>query len=145
MPQRLRSVIYGAVAGAVLPLGALALLGGRAGLGSVEGVLLDPAAGRGRADFVISSGGLYLATIVMALLGGLVIAGVVYAFGSQEDPDHRFPLRYLLPTAAVTAAIMSYAALRAGLGAAAGIEQGTVTISVFRMIVVAMATSTPCS
>ncbi len=138
MPQRVRSVIYGAAAGAVLGLAAVALFGSRVALGSVEGLLLDPAMGRGRADFVISSGGLYLATIILALAGGLVIAGVAYAAGSQEDAARRFPLRYLLPTAAVTAAIMAYAVLRAGLGASATTELGTVTVSAFRMIIVAM-------
>lgn len=141
MPSRVRSVMYGAAAGALLGVVAIALWGSRASLGSVEGILLDPAAGRGRSDFVISSGGLYLAVILLAMIGGLAIAGIVYAFGRENDPDGaRFPLRYLLPTAALTAAIMAYATLRAGLGSAAGIEAGTVTISVFRMAIISAIT-----
>ena len=136
MPHRLRSVIYGAAAGAMLALVGLAVYGSRASLGSVQGILLDQS-GRGRSDFVISSGGLYLTFVIIALLAGLLIAGLVYAFGRENEPDGaRFPLRYLLPTAGITAAIMAYALLRAGLGAAADIEAGIVTISVFRMIIV---------
>ncbi len=139
MPQRARSVVYGAVGGALLALVGLAVFGSRASLGSIEGVLLEPAAGRGRSDFVISSGGLYLAVIILGVLGGLVIAGAIYAFGSRDVTERRFPLRYLVPTAGITAAIMTYAIMRAGLGALATIELGTVTVSVFRLIIVCMA------
>jgi hypothetical protein len=104
----------------------------------VQGVLLEPAAGRGRSDFAVSSGGLYFAVIILAVLGGLVIAGAIYAFGSRDVAERRFPLRFLLPTAGITAAIMAYAISRAGLGAVATIELGTVTVSVFRLIVVSM-------
>jgi len=139
MPQRVRSVIYGAIGGAFLAVVGLTVFGSRASLRSVQGILLDPAAGRGRSDFIISSGGLYLAVIILAVLGGLVIAGVVYAFGSREAGERRLLLRFLLPAAGITAAIMAYAILRAGLGALATIELGTVTVSVFRLIVVSMA------
>lgn len=139
MPSRVKSVIYGAAAGGLLGLVALVLFGSRASLGSVEGILLDPATGRGRSDFIISSGGLYVVVIILAMLGGLLIAGIVYAFGRENEPDGaRFPLRYLLPTASITAAIMAYASLRAGLGASAGIDNGIVTISAFRMTILAI-------
>jgi len=135
--HRVRAVTYGAAAGAVLGIVGLTLFGSRASLESIDGILLNPATGRGRADFAISSGGLYLAVIVLGVLGGLLVAGMVYAFGRENDPENpRFPLRYLLPTAAATAAAMAYAGLRAGLGATATIEAGVVTISAFRMIVV---------
>ena len=139
MPQRVRSVVYGAAGGALLALVGLAVFGSRASLQSVHGVLLDPAAGRGRSDFMVSSGGLYVAVIILAVLGGLVIAGAIYAFGSRDSGERLFPLRFLLPTAGITAAIMAYATLRAGLGAVATIDLGTVTISAFRLIIVSMA------
>lgn len=139
MPSRVRSVLYGAAAGALLGIVAMAVWGSRASLGSVQGVLLEPGASRGRSDFVISSGGLYFAVIILAMLGGLAIAGIVYAFGRENDPDGaRFPLRYLLPTAAITAAIMAYSTLRFGLGAAADIDAGVVTASVFRMTIISV-------
>lgn len=139
MPHRVRSVIYGAGAGALLALFGLVVFGSRASLQSVEGIVLDQATGRGRADFIVSSGGLYLALIIVAILGGLLISGIVYAFGREDDPESaRFPLRYLLPTAALTAAIMAYAVLRAGLGAGADIASGSVTVSVFRMVVIVL-------
>ena len=137
MSSRLKSVVYGAFAGALFALGGLALFGSRVSLGSVQGVLLDPATGRGRSEFAISSGGTYLALLIVSMVGGLLIAGIVYAFGKENEPEGaRFPLRYLLPTAAITAAIMAYSALRVGLGAAADIEAGVITVSVFRLIVV---------
>lgn len=137
MSHRLRSVVHGAAGGALLALASLAVYGGRSSLGSIEGILLDPATGRGRSDFVVSSGGLYLAVILIAVLSAMVIAGIVYA-SSSNDGESRFPLRYLLPTAAFTAAVMTYATFRAGLGATAEISAGTVTISVARMIMVVL-------
>ncbi len=139
MPQRVRSVVYGATGGALLALVGLAVFGSRASLGSVHGVLLDPAAGRGRSDFMVSSGGLYVAVIILAVLGGLVVAGAIYAFSTRDAGERRFPLRFLLPLAGITAAIMAYATLRAGLGAVATIDLGTVSISAFRLIIVSMA------
>jgi len=137
MSHRLKSVVYGAFAGALLALAGLALFGSRVSLASVQGVLLDPATGRGRSEFAISSGGTYLVLLIVSMLGGILIAGIVYAFGKENEPEGaRFPLRYLLPTAAITAAIMAYATLRIGLGAAADIEGGVITVSVFRMIIV---------
>ena len=137
MSPRLKSVTYGAFAGALLALGGLALFGSRVSLASVQGVLLDPATGRGRSDFVVSSGGTYLALIIVSMVGGLLIAGIVYAFGRENEPEGaRFPLRYLLPTAAITAAIMAYSMLRVGLGAVADIDGGLITVSVFRLIIV---------
>ena len=136
MPHRLRSVIYGAAAGAALAVTALAVFGSRASLRSIEGVLLDPMTGRGRGDFVVTAGGLYMVVIIIAMLAALLVAGLVYSFGRETDPEgSRFPLRYLLPTAAITAAIVTYASLRASLGAMADIEAGVVTVSVFRMII----------
>jgi len=137
MSHRLRFVIYGAFTGALLALVGMAVFGSRVGLRSVDGILIDPGTGRGRSDFVVSSGGMYLGLLIVAMLGGLLIAALVYAFGREDDPAGiRFPLRYLLPTAAITAGVMAYAALRAGLGAVADIESGVVTISVFRLVVV---------
>lgn len=122
-----------------MALTGLVVFGSRASLQSVDGVLLDPATGRGRADFVISSGGLYLVVVIIAMLGALAIAGIVYAFGKESDPEGmRFPLRYLLPTAAITSAIMAYATLRAGLGAAASIDAGLITVSAFRLIMITL-------
>ena len=77
-----------------------------------------------------------MVVIIIAMLAALLVAGLVYSFGRETDPEgSRFPLRYLLPTAALTAAIFTYAGLRAALGAMGGLEAGVVTASVFRMIV----------
>lgn len=137
MRQRVRSSIAGATAGGLLGLVLMAVYGGRTALGSVDAVALEgPVA---RSEFVVSSGGLYALVILVALLGGLAIAGVTYALGRETEPEApKFPLAWLLPVAAITSAIMAYATLRAGLGAAASINAGVVTVSVFRMTVIAL-------
>jgi hypothetical protein len=115
----------------------MAIYGGRTALGSVDAVALNgPVA---RSQFVVSSGGMYALVLVVALAGGLAIAGVTYALGRETEPDApKFPLSWLLPVAAVSSAIMAYAVLRAGLGATADISAGVVTVSVFRMTVIAL-------
>ena len=140
MPNRLKATIYGAVSGAFAGLALLVFWTGRTALGSIDGVVLRGVA-RGRSEFVVSSGGLYFLVIVSAILGGLAIAGIAYALGRESEPDSpRFPLRYLLPTASLTSAVMAYAILRLGLGASAATLDGIVTISVFRMVTLSLIT-----
>lgn len=82
---------------------------------------------------------MYALVIVLALAGGLAIAGVVYALGREAEPDApKFPLSWLLPVAAITSAIMAYAVLRGGLGVGADITAGVVTVSAFRLTVIAL-------
>ncbi len=138
MSNRLKATVYGAVAGAFTGLALLVFWTGRTALGSIDGVMLRGTA-RGRSEFVVSSGGLYFLVIVSAVIGGLAIAGIAYTLGRESEPESpKFPLRFLLPTAAIVAATMAYAVLRVGLGASAGILNGVVTISVFRMVVLAV-------
>ncbi len=140
MSRRVRASIYGAVAGALLGLVFLVFWTGRGALASIDGVLAGPAAGTTRAEFAVSSGGLYMLVVLSALLGGLAIAGIAYALGREAEPlSPRFPLRYLLPAAAIGSVVVAYAVTRTGLGAAADIEAGVVTVSAFRMTVIAAA------
>jgi hypothetical protein len=137
--KRYRSTFYGAVAGGLLALLLTAVFGGMTALGSVDATVLDPATGRSRPEFVVTNGAMYFLVIVMALIGGGVVAAVTYAFGRQSEPTSpKLPLRYLLPAGAITAAVFTYAVLRAGLGAAGDITAGVVTISVFRLLIVAV-------
>lgn len=137
MRHRVRSTVAGALAGGLLGLTLMAIYGSRTALGSVDAVVVDgPVA---RSQFVVSSGGMYALVLVIALVGGCAVAGIIYALGRETEPDApKFPLTWLLPVAGVASAIMAYAVLRAGLGAVADIEAGTVTVSVFRMTVIAL-------
>jgi hypothetical protein len=83
-----------------------------------------------------------LFTLVLLLGAALaiVVAILVHAFGSMTEPDEaRIPLRWLLPLAALSGAILAYGALRAGIGLAGQIERGTVTVSVYRGLLTALA------
>ncbi len=140
MSNRLKATVYGAAAGAFAALALLVFWTGRTALGSVDAVNLRGIA-RGRSEFVVSSGGMYFLVVVSAVIGGLAIAGIAYALGRESEPDSpKFPLAYLLPMAAVTSIVIAYAVLRFGLGATATIEEGVVTISVYRMAVLAVVT-----
>lgn len=137
--SRIRAVLYGAIAGGILGLSAMALFGGRFGLGSVAALPRSEGSTRASAEFVVSTGGLYLLVIVIGFLGGLVIAGTAYAVGRESDPDApRFPLRFLLPVAGVVSALMAYVGLRIGLFWGE-VGSGEATIAVNAMVMTALA------
>lgn len=124
--------MYGSVAGAIAALVLMAMFVGRFAIDALD--VVD-----GRAAFEASSGAMYLLIVVIGLIGGIVISAVIYAFGRESEPDaQRFPVAWMIPIGAVTAALFAYAVLRFGVGALGDITAGVVTISVARMVVVAL-------
>lgn len=132
MPMsRGRAVLYGALGGGLLGLMASALVAGRYALGSAVAVPLSEGSTRAGVSFEVATGGLYLAVLVIGMLGGLAIAGIAYGIGHESEPTAaRFPLRFLLPVAALVSGLVAYGVLRAGLGAFGDIQAGVATISV---------------
>jgi hypothetical protein len=123
----------------VLALVAIALLGGRFGLGAAVATPLAEGSPRADMEFVASSGGMYLIVVVAATVVGLVVGGIGYAVGRETEPDSpKFPLRWLLPVAGFVSGVAGYSALRAGLGLASDIDAGVVTISVSGFVIVAL-------
>lgn len=137
MKNRIRAVLYGAVAGAVLGLAGMAIAGGRFALGAPVAQPVSEGSPLARALFEASTGGLYLIVIVVAALGGLIVAGAAFAVGTESEPDaERFPLRYLLPAAAIVSAATAYVGLRAGVGAWGDIEAGVATVPVMALVLI---------
>ena len=130
--KHLAASLYGAAAGAVA---ALVLMPIFVGLFAVD--TLDII--NRRASFAASTGSMYLLVIVLGLIGGLAISAVTYAFGKESEPGtQRFPVHWMLPIGAVVAALFAYMVLRFGVGAAGDITAGVATISVLRMVIVAL-------
>lgn len=139
--SRIRAVLYGAIAGSILGMSAMALFGGRFGLGSAVATPTSEGSVHASVEFMASTGGLYLIVLVIGVLGGLIIAGTAFAVGRENDPESpRFPLRYLLPVAAVVSALAAYTGLRVGLGGWGDITAGVATISVSAMVGIAAVT-----
>lgn len=137
--KRYRSTLYGALAGGLLALVLIAVFGSITALRSVDATVLDEAAMRARPEFVVGAGAMYFLVILLGLVGGLVITAIAYAFQRQENLEgEMFPLRYLLPTGAITAAIMAYVGIRIGIGAAGSIAAGEITVSVARLLVISV-------
>ena len=129
---RARAVFYGSLAGALMALALVAILGARA---AIDGAVITD----GRAEFVVSAGSLFLAVAVFGAIGGILIAGTDYLFSNEAEPDSpRFPLGYLLPVAAVTGALFSYIPMRFGLGMTGDLAEGTITVSVYAMVVIGL-------
>ncbi len=135
--SRIRAVLYGAIAGSILGMSAMALFGGRFGLGSAVATPAREGSVQASIDFMASTGGLYLIVVVIGVLGGLIIAGTAFAVGRESDPDSpRFPLRYLLPVAGIVSAVTAYTGIRVGLGGWGDITAGVATIPVATMVAV---------
>ena len=139
MPKsRARAVLYGALGGGLLGLMAMALVGGRYALGSAVAGPVSQGSSRADISFEVATGGLFLAVLVVGMLGGLAIAGIAYGIGRESEPAApKFPLRYLLPAAAFVSGIVAYGVLRAGLGAFGEIQAGVATISVLALTLTA--------
>ena len=124
MSNRSTVISTGALSGGLLAIALLALFAGRFAIASVG--LADG----GNAELAVASGALYLGTIVASLLGGAVVAAVAYGLSSEDDDDvTRFELAHIMPFGLVTSVAVGYSILRAGLGIAADIEAGVVSIN----------------
>ena len=130
--RRLSAIVLGALGGATIALTAFALVVGRFALHAAT-------SGDDGSVVQVTSGALYLMVLALAILGGLLIGAIGYGIGASTDPDSpRFGLRYLLPVAAATAAIVAYAVLRIGVGGFGDIQGGLVSVGVFRMAVIVL-------
>ena len=130
------AILLGAALGALLGLGVLALAGSRLLDGGASTVIVDPLAGRGRALFTVSQGGLNLLVLVSGALGGGLLGTVGHAVGREASPDsRRISMGPLALLGALIGMAVGYGALRASFGVGATIEAGQVTVSVFRAVI----------
>ena len=116
------------------------MVGGRFALQSAVGTPRSEGDVRAAIDFVASSGGLYLIVALLGAAVGMGVAGVSYAVGREANSAApRYPLRAMMPLAAVTGAGVAYGTVRLGLGLWSDITAGVVTIPVIRMILILVA------
>jgi hypothetical protein len=130
------AVALGAFLGAAIGLVTLAFAAGQVIQGGVTGGAQpgDPTL------FVVGRGSMTLMILTAGAVGGLLVGAVAYAVGRLGDPrERRYPMGAILAGAAATGSFVAFAASRAAIGAMAdSILDGTVTITVFRMAVVAL-------
>ena len=124
MNNRSTVILTGALAGGLLAIALLALFVGRF---AIEAIGLTEG---GDAELSVTSGALFLATVVASLLGGAVVAAVAYGASSEDDKDvTQFGLAHIMPFGLVTSVAVGYSILRAGLGIAADTEAGVVSVN----------------
>lgn len=130
--NRTRAVFAGALAGGVFALGLVAWVSGRFALGSIT--LVDEAP-----SFIVSTGAAYTAVIVFSGAAALLIAAFTYAQRRTVEPEAaRFPIRYILPMAAIVAVIIAYAIFRLGIEMAGDISAGVISIGTVEMTLVVL-------
>ena len=126
--NRTRAIVFGALGGGVMALGLMAWVTGRFALGSVTLVGEAP-------TFQLSTGAAYAAVIVFSALAGLLIAAFTFAQRRTVEPDAlRFPIRYIMPMAAVVAVVIAYGVFRLGVEIFGDIEAGTITVEVAPLV-----------
>ncbi len=124
MNNRSTVILSGAFTGGLLAIALLALLAGRNAMESVS--LTDG----GDAQLVITSGALYLATVVAALAGGAIVSSIAYGLSATgDDNSGRFELAHVLPFGLVASVATGYSLMRAGIGFAGDIEAGKVSMT----------------
>ena len=125
MRNRSTVIITGGLAGGLLAVALVALFAGRF---AIESVGLSEG---GDGQLIVRSGALYLATVVAALLGGVVVSAVAYgASATTADEENRFELAHILPFGLVTAVAVGYSIVRGGLGITAEIASGEITTTI---------------
>ena len=132
--SRTRAVVAGGLAGGVFALGLMAWVSGRFALESITLVGDAP-------TYVISTGAAYTAVIVFSALAALLVAAFTYAQRHTVEPyAARFPIRYILPMAAIAAVIIAYAIFRLGVEMAGSVSQGIITVGTVELTVVVLTT-----
>lgn len=137
----IRAMGYGAVAGALFGLGALALFGPLTAIGSIDSA---PLGTQGGVTITITQGAFFLASIVSGLAGGALIATAGYAVGTRgESSSERYPARYVAAIGALLGAVLGFALTR-GLLALAGDTTygGTITLPILKMTLIVVIVGT---
>lgn len=125
MRNRSTVIFTGALSGALLAIAMLALFAARFSLTGV-GV-----ADNGAAQLSVTTGALYLGSVVAALLGGGIVAAVAYGASSGTSTgETRFALSHVMPFALVVAVASGYSVLRAGLGLAGNVVAGVISVPI---------------
>lgn len=133
MKHRSTVVLIGALAGGLIAIALFALLASRY---AIEAIGLN---GGGDAELAVTSGALYLATVIAALIGGAIVSAIAY--GASSDGDEgvtRFQLAHVMPFGLVAAVAAGYSILRAGLGFTADADAGTVTATLAALTLTAL-------
>jgi hypothetical protein len=136
--RTLAASAVGAVFGAVIALGVLAVAAARVIESGVELVAPD-SGGRGSATFLVGEGAMDLLIVVAGLVAGALLGGLGYAVAKQAAPDSpRVAPAPLVLVGAVTGAVIGFAVARSALGLAAVREAELVSVTVFRAAMVAL-------
>ncbi len=129
---------YGVVAGALFSLGAFALFGPLTATSSIQTAALGIPGGT---TIVVTQGALFLALLIVGLVGGAAMALVGYGVGTRSDTRmQRYPARYVAGVGAVFGAAVGFPLTRGLLALAGQTDGGQITIPVLRMSVIAVAT-----
>ena len=142
MPRRtLVATAIGALLGAVLALGVMAVIAGLVLEQAVGVAVVDEAAGRVRSEFVVQQGAMHILVVVIGAIGGAALGLIGYGIGRSGAPDgERLNVGPVAVIGLAIGLVLGFAVARAAIGVAADIEGGIVTMSVFRTMIVALVT-----
>ncbi len=133
MNNRSTVVLSGALAGGLIAIALLVLFAGRYAMDAIG------LTSGGDAELAVTNGALFLATVVVSLVGGAVVSAVAYGASSDDDEGQtRFELGHIMPFGLVAAVAGGYSILRAGLGFAGDSEAGVVTVTVAALALTAL-------
>lgn len=127
--------LQGAIGGLVLAVAFLAYFGSATALTTTT--IGAPGAGADEPVFVVGRTSLWLLVLFLGALGGLILAGVVYAGGRTRSPGvARFRLWSVAPVAMILAAVTAFATVSLGVELGGTTLEGTVTVSITSMVLI---------
>jgi hypothetical protein len=133
------AILAGATLGALIGLAVLALAGGLVIQQGVGATLLDSESLRARAEFVVTRGAFDVLVLVAGAVGGAALGALGYVIGREAgDDNRRMRPGPLILIGAFLGALVAFGAAHATLGLAGSGDAGLLTVSVYRMILVAM-------
>lgn len=133
MNNRSTVILSGALTGGLISIALLVLFTGRYAMDAIG------LTSGGDAELAVTDGALFLAAVVVALIGGAAVSAVAYGASSEDDDSQtRFELGHIMPFGLVTAVAAGYSILRAGLGFAGDAEGGVVSVTVAALALTAL-------
>ncbi len=134
-PSYTVALIVGAVTGLVLALSLTLYVGGTGGVPSVDAIVEGS---RVVPVFASAASALWIVLILSTAVGGLLAAVVTKAVARTIDPDAQSAsLGIIAPLGMVVAPVIGMAVFPLGVTVVGSISEGTVTISVVEMVVLA--------
>lgn len=134
----LRVMLTGAVSGLVIAFAFVAWFGGWTSIETVDAVAGMVGTAGATPVFVTDADAMWLLTLFLGAVGGLILAGVSYAGGRALEPDApAYRLGWVAPIGLILGSVMAYSVVRLGVTIGGDSTGSEVAVPVTTFVLVA--------